>query len=86
MNDNATRTHDESVPTLLLVSLVGVLAAVGGIVGLTQTSAAAALVAAVFVLLAGTAIVTMTIGRQLDDADGRVPVDAAPSDDPRPAS
>lgn len=83
MNNDTRHPADTSLPTLLLVALIGVLAAVAAVVALGQTSGAAALIAAVLVLLAGTTIVTMTIGRQLDDADGRVPVDAAPSDDPR---
>jgi hypothetical protein len=62
---------NDSIPTLLLVSLAGVLLAVLGIVALAETSATAALLAAIVVLLAGTALVTRTIGRQLDDADGR---------------
>jgi hypothetical protein len=80
MNNETRQPLDTSSPTLLLVSLAGVLAAVAGVIALGQTSATAVLFAAIVVLLAGTAIVTMTIGRQLDDADGRAPRDAAPSD------
>ena len=78
MNDETRKRVDASTPTLLLVSLAGVLAAVVGIIALAQTSASGVLFAAIIVLLAGTAIVTMTIGRQLDDADGRAPRDTHP--------
>jgi hypothetical protein len=54
----------------LVVSLGGVLAAVVGVVVLGQVSTTAALVTAFVVLLTGTVIVTLTVGRQLDDGDG----------------
>ena len=70
MNDETRKPLDTSLPTLLLVSLAGVLLAVVGIVAAGQTSGTAVLFAAIIVLLAGTAVVTRTIARQLDDADG----------------
>ena len=79
MNDDRRTPLDASLPTLLIVSLGGVLLAVVGIVAVAQTSATAALIAAIVVLLAGTAVVTRTIGRQLDDADG-LAAREAPSD------
>ena len=78
MHDETGKPLDTSNPTLLLVSFAGVLAAVVGIAALGQTSATAVLFAAIVVLLAGTVVVTLTIGRQLDDADGRAPRDADP--------
>ena len=70
MNDETRRPLDTSIPALLLVSLAGVLLAVVGIIAAGQTSATAVLFAAIIVLLAGTGVVTQTIARQLDDADG----------------
>ena len=86
MNEKTRRPLDTSTPTLLIVSLAGVLAAVVGIIAVAQTSATVALFAAIVVLLAGTAIVTVTIGRQLDDADGQPPRETAPSRGERHAS
>ena len=80
MNDQTTTPLDTSTPTLLLVCCAGVLVAVVGIVAIGQTSATAVLFGAIIVLLAGTAIVTATIGRQLDDADGRAPRPRTPSE------
>ena len=71
MNEEPGKALDASLPTLLLVCLVGVLVAVVGIIAVGQTSATAVLLAAIIVLLGATALVTLTIGRQLDDADGR---------------
>lgn len=70
MNDERTTRSDQSIPTLLMVSLAGVLVAVVGVIAIGQTSVTAALVAGIAVVLAGTAAVTMAIGRQLDDEDG----------------
>ena len=70
MDDETRKPLDTSLPTLLLVSLAGVLLAVVGIIAAGQTSGTAVLFAAIIVLLAGTAVVTRTIARQLDDADG----------------
>jgi hypothetical protein len=79
MTNETRKPLDTSIPTLLIVSLAGVLAAVAGIIAIGQTSATAVLFVAVTVLLAGTASVTMTIGRQLDDADGYASHDKASS-------
>ncbi len=70
MNDHTGSPLDSSMPTLLMVCLIAVLVAVLGIVAIGQTSATAALFAGIIVVLAGTAVVTFAIGRQLDDADG----------------
>ena len=83
MNDESQKPLDASLPTLLIVSLAGVLAAVAGIIAVGQTSATAVLLAAIVVLLAGAAIVTVTIGRQLDDADGTGPRSDRRSGEPR---
>ncbi len=77
MNNERRTPFDASTPTLLLVSLAGVLVVVVAIVAIGQTSATAALFAGIVVALAGTAIVIMTMGRQLDDDDGYGPRDAA---------
>lgn len=76
-NDTGTPL-DASIPTLLLVSLAGVLVAVVGIVAVGQTAATAVLLAAIVVLLVATAVVTRTIARQLDDADGQDAGDDGP--------
>ena len=73
-NERRTTTTDTSIPTLLLVSLAGVLVAVAAVIAIAETSATGALFSGIVVVLTGTAIVTMTIGRQLDDPDGREPV------------
>lgn len=70
MEANERQPRDTSTPTLLIVSLGGMLVAVIGVVVLGQLSTTAVLIAAYVVLLAGTGIVTRTIGRQLDDGDG----------------
>ena len=86
MDEHSRTPLDASIPTLLLVCLIGVLLAVAGIVAIGQTSATGVLFAAIVVLLAGTAVVTRTIGRQLDDADGLAAGRQAASDRKQPAS
>jgi hypothetical protein len=62
---------DRSSPTLLIVSLVTVLAAVGGVIAVAVTSATWAVIVTMAVLLAGLASVARTMMRQLaDDGDG----------------
>ena len=86
MDEHNGAPLDASIPTLLLVSLAGVLLAVVAIIAVGQTSATATLFVAIIVLLAGTAVVTRTIGRQLDDEDG-LPADREASiDGKQPAS
>ncbi len=61
---------DRSSPTLLIVSLVTVLAGVGGVVAVAMTSAGWALLATLVVLLVGLVIVARTMQRQLaEDGD-----------------
>lgn len=61
---------DRSAPTLLIVSLVTVLAGVGGVIAVAVTSAGWAVFVTMGVLLAGLAIVAQTMMRQLaDDGD-----------------
>jgi hypothetical protein len=73
---------DDSVPTLLLVSLAAVLAAVIGVVGISQVPTTWMLVVALLVVLLGVVALTATIGRQLADDDGI----ESPADAPAPAS
>jgi hypothetical protein len=71
---------DDSFPTLLLVTLAAVLAAVCGVVAISLVPTTSMLLAAELVVLLGVVAVTATIGLQLDDEDGRMPRDdvAAP--------
>ena len=64
---------DDEFPTLLLVTLASVLAAVGGIVAISLVPTTSMLLVAELVVLLGVVAVTVTIGRQLDDEDGRMP-------------
>jgi hypothetical protein len=59
---------DRSSPTLLLVSLVTVLAGVGGVIAVAVTSAGWAVFVTMAVLLAGLAIVAQTMVRQLAES------------------
>lgn len=62
---------DGSSPTLLIVSLLTVLAGVVGIIGVALTSAGWAVLLTMGVLLVGLALVARTMMRQLgDDGDG----------------
>ncbi|HEX2085417.1 MAG TPA: hypothetical protein VHF89_07025 [Solirubrobacteraceae bacterium] len=63
--------RDESVPTLLIVSLAGIIVAVVGVAALAQTPTTPMVLLALTLLLAGLVAVTATLDRQLDDADGR---------------
>ncbi len=73
---------DDSVPTLLLVSLAAVLAAVLGVAGISQVPTTWMLLVALLVVLLGVVALTATIGGQLGDDDGRT----SPHDAPAPAS
>jgi hypothetical protein len=64
---------DDSFPTLLLVTLAAVLAAVGGVVAISLVPTTSMLIVAELVVLLGVVAVTATIGLQLDDEDGRMP-------------
>jgi hypothetical protein len=64
---------DDEFPTLLLVTLASVLAAVGGVVAISLVPTTSMLLVAELVVLLGVVAVTVTIGRQLDDEDGRMP-------------
>lgn len=56
---------DRSSPTLLIVSLVTVLAGVAGVVAVAMTSATWAVLATLVVLFVGLTIVVQTMHRQL---------------------
>jgi len=74
--------RDDSVPTLLLVTLAAVLAAVIGVVAISQVPTTSMLLVALIVALLGVVAVSATIGRQLADDDGGT----SPCDAPAPAS
>ena len=63
---------DDSFPTLLLVSLASVLAAVGGVVAVGLVPTAPMLLVAMLVVLLGTGAVLAVITRELADEDGRI--------------
>jgi hypothetical protein len=63
---------DDSFPTLLLVSLVSVLAAVGGVVAVGLVPTTSMLLAAMLLVLLGTVAVMAVITLELADADGRI--------------
>jgi hypothetical protein len=79
---NGGGERDDSVPTLLLVSLAAVLAAVLGVAGISQVPTMSMLLVSLLVVLLGVVALTATIGRQLADDDGRT----SPDDAPAPAS
>jgi hypothetical protein len=62
---------DDSFPSLLLVTLASVLAAVGGVVAISLIPTTSMLLVAMFPVLLGTVAVTAMIGRELSDQDGR---------------
>ena len=63
---------DRSSPTLLIVSLVTVLAGVAGVIAVALTDAAWVMFATLIVLLVGLVIVVKTMTGQLsDDGDDR---------------
>ena len=64
---------DDSFPTLLLVSLAAVLAAVGGVVAVGLVPTTSMLLVAMLLVLLGTVAVVGVITRELADQDGRVP-------------
>jgi hypothetical protein len=64
---------DDSFPSLLLVTLTSVLAAVGGVVGISLVPATWMLLVAMLLVLLGMVAVTAMIGAQLGDEDGRTP-------------
>src|SRR4051794_24867750 len=64
---------DDSFPTLLLVSLAAVLAAVGGVVAVGLVPTTLMLLAAMLLVLLGTVAVVGVITRELADTDGRMP-------------
>ena len=61
---------DAGLPSLLLVSLITVLAGVVGVIAVAKSSTGVALVGALVVLLTGLVIVIRTMNHQLDDSDG----------------
>ena len=61
---------DSGLPSLLLVSMITVLAGVVGVVAVAKVTSGLALVGALVALLIGLVIVIRTMNRQLDDADG----------------
>ena len=65
------RPIDAGMPSLLLVSLVTVLAGVVGVIAVAKTTTGVALVGALVVLLTGLVIVIRTMNHQLSDGDGR---------------
>lgn len=74
--------RDDSVPTLLFVSLAALLAAVLGVVAISQVSTTSVLLLALLVVLLGVVALGALIARQLADYDGRT----TPRDAPLPAS
>jgi hypothetical protein len=62
---------DDSFPSLLLVTLTSVLAAVGGVVGISLVPTTWMLLLAMLLVLLGMVAVTAMIGAQLGDEDGR---------------
>lgn len=67
---NLSEPVDRSSPTLLIVSLVTVLAGVGGVIAVAVTSAGWAVYVTMAVLLVGLATVARTMMRQLaEDGD-----------------
>jgi len=62
---------DDSFPSLLLVTLTSVLAAVGGVVGISLVPTTWMLLVAMLLVLLGMVAVTAMIGAQLGDEDGR---------------
>lgn len=62
---------DDSFPSLLLVTLASVLAAVGGVVGISLIPTTWMLLVAMALVLLGMVAVTAMIGAQLGDEDGR---------------
>jgi hypothetical protein len=70
---------DDSFPSLLLVTLASVLAAVGGVVAISLVPTTSMLLVAMLLVLLGVVAVTAMIGRQLGDEDGRIPRHDAPA-------
>jgi hypothetical protein len=70
VRSDAGKQRDGSAPTLLLVSVAAVLAAVVGVVAVSQAATTWMLVVALIVVLLGVVALTATIGRQLADEEG----------------
>ncbi len=64
---------DDSFPTLLVVSLAAVLAAVGGVVAVGLVPTTSMLLVAMLLVLLGAVAVVAVITRELADRDGRMP-------------
>ena len=71
IDHRSPRPIDAGMPSLLLVSLVTVLAGVVGVIAVAKSTTGVALVGAMVVLLTGLVIVIRTMNHQLDDSDGR---------------
>lgn len=71
--------RDDSVPTLLFVSLAALFAAVLGVVAISQVSTTSVLLLALIVMLLGVVALGALIARQLADYDGRTTPRDAPA-------